>query len=107
MDEDGFLFIKGRKKNIIITRGISVSPEEVEQEILGCPDISEAYVTGSSDERLGESIVAYVVARQDAQPSQSQLKEFLRDRLDPVKIPSHIEFVSSLRRNHNQKLIRG
>jgi len=107
LDEDGFLFIRGRKKNIIITRGISVSPEEVEQEILGCPDISEAYVTGVSDERLGELIVAYVVAREDAQPNQGRLKEFLRDRLDPVKIPSRIEFVSRLQRNHNQKLVRG
>ena len=107
LDEDGFLFIRGRKKNIIITRGISVSPEEVEQEILGYPDVNEAYVAGYNDERLGESIVAYVVPRSNSMLSQGNLKDFLRHRLDPAKIPSRIEFVSELRRNHNQKLIRG
>ena len=107
LDEDGYLFIRGRKKNIIITRGINVSPEEVEQEILGCPGISEVYVAGYDDERLGESIVAYVVPANDVQPSQGNVKEFLRHRLDSAKIPSRIEFVSKLKRNHNQKLIRG
>ena len=107
LDEDQFLFIKGRKKNIIITRGISVSPEEVEQEILESPEISEAYVTGASDERLGESIVAYVVASENSVPDHHQLKNFLRNRLDPVKIPGRIEFVPKLERNHNHKLIRG
>ena len=107
LDEDGFLFIRGRKKNIIITRGISVSPEEVEQELLGYPDVTDAYVAGYSDERLGESIIAYVVPRKDTAPNQGNLKDFLRHRLDPAKIPSRIEFVSKLRRNQNQKLIRG
>jgi len=106
-DEDGFLYIRGRKKNIIITRGISVSPEEVEQEILGYPDVSEAYVAGCNDDRLGESIVAYVVPRAETQPDQGSLKEYLRHRLDPAKIPSRIEFVAQLQRNHNMKLIRG
>jgi len=106
-DQDGYLYIRGRKKNIIITRGISVSPEEVEQEILGFPNIREAYVAGRDDERLGETIVAYVVPQEKTTPDQGQLKEYLRHRLDPAKIPSHIEFVSHLRRNHNMKLIRG
>ncbi len=106
-DEDGFLYIRGRKKNIIITRGISVSPEEVEQELMGCPDICEAYVAGCHDERLGESIVAYVVPRGKTKPDQGRLKEYLRHRLDPAKIPARIEFVSHLQRNHNMKLIRG
>ena len=107
LDKDGFLFIHGRKKNIIITRGISVSPEEVEQEILGYPDVTEAYVAGYSDERLGESIVAYVVPRNNSMLSQGNLKDYLRHHLDPAKIPRRIEFVSQLQRNHNQKLIRG
>ena len=106
-DEDGYLYIRGRKKNIIITRGISVSPEEVEQELLGYPDVRDAYVAGCNDDRLGETIVAYVVPREEATPDQGRLKEYLRNRLDPAKIPSRIEFVSQLRRNHNMKLIRG
>ena len=105
-DGDGFLFIKGRKKNIIITRGINVSPEEVEQEILGHPEILEAYVSGHSDAMLGESIVAYLVPRENTQPGERRIKEFLRTRLDPVKIPNRFEFVPELKRNHNQKLIR-
>ena len=107
LDEDQFLYIRGRRKNIIITRGISVSPEEVEQELVGYPDIMEAYVAGYSDEQLGESIVAYVVARNNSIPDQGHLKEFLRSRLNAAKVPSRIEFVEKLQRNHNQKLIRG
>lgn len=106
MDEDGFVFIKGRKKNIIITRGITVSPEEVEQEILGNPGVHEVFVAGKSDDRVGEAIVAYVVPREGAELSEEFLKTFLRDRLDPVKIPSRIEFVTQLKRNYNHKLIR-
>lgn len=106
LDEDGFVSIRGRKKNIIITRGICVSPEEVEQEIMGSPGVHEAYVASRQDERVGESIVAYVVAREGFQLSEEHLKSFLRGRLDPVKIPSRIEFVPKLQRNFNQKLVR-
>ena len=69
--------------------------------------MSEAYVAGCNDDRLGESIVAYIVPRKDVQPDQGRLKDYLRHRLDPAKIPSRIEFVTQLRRNHNMKLIRG
>jgi long-chain acyl-CoA synthetase len=107
LDEEGFLFIKGRKKNTIITRGISVCAEEVEQEILENPGVRDACVAGVRNERVGESIVAYVVLHQGARPSEAQLKSFLRRRLEPLKVPSRIVFVSELQRNSNHKLVRG
>lgn len=106
VDDQGLLYVRGRKKNIVITKGINVCPEEVEQEIMACPDVRDACVSGVHDEELGESLVAHVVPTETARLSEAQLKAFLRERLEPAKVPGRIVFVGRLPRNHAFKLVR-
>ena len=66
-DEDGFLFIVDRKKDLIIRGGYNVYPREIEEVLYGHPDVSEAAVIGKPDARLGEEVVAVVVGRAGAE----------------------------------------
>lgn len=90
LDEEGFLYIVDRKKDIIIRGGENISCQEVEDAIYSHPAIAEASVFGVEDERFGE-VPALVYHPKDGQPlSQQELVEFLSDKLAAFKIPSHI-----------------
>ncbi|MFL6274594.1 MAG: class I adenylate-forming enzyme family protein [Blastocatellia bacterium] len=106
LDEDGFLFVKGRKKNVIVSRGISICPEEIEQALLEHEAVTDAFVAGTSDDLLSERVVAYVVLREGGYATERQLQQFLGKRLERPKLPSQIFFVPELERNFNHKLIR-
>jgi long-chain acyl-CoA synthetase len=106
LDEDGFLFVKGRKKNVIVSRGISISPEEIEQALLEHEAVAGAFVAGTSDDLLSERVVAYVLLREGGCVTEGQLRQFLGKRLERPKLPSRIFFVSELKHNIHHKLIR-
>ena len=91
LDEDGYLFIVDRKKDIIIRGGENISAQEVEAAIYGHPAISEAAVFGIADERLGEVPAAIVYAEKDA-PGADELTAFLAERLAQFKLPARILF---------------
>ena len=90
LDEDGYLFIVDRKKEIIIRGGENISAAEVEAECYACPDVAEIAVFGVSDERLGEVPVAVVHARNGL--SEDALRSFLEPRLARFKIPARFIF---------------
>jgi len=92
LDEDGFLYIVDRIKEIIIRGGENISCIEVEGGIYGHPDVEEAAVFGLPDERLGEIVGAAVVLRPGCSMSEMTMKEYLSDHLAAFKIPAHIWF---------------
>jgi len=92
LDEDGYLFIVDRKKDIIIRGGENISPVEVEAAIYTHEGVTEASVFGAPDERLGEVVVAVVLPADDAELSEEDLRRFLEPRLAAFKIPARFIF---------------
>jgi acyl-CoA synthetase (AMP-forming)/AMP-acid ligase II len=92
LDEDGYLFIVDRKKEIIIRGGENISAAEVEAEIYACEAIAEACVFGKTDERLGEVPCAILHLQEGAAISESELRSFLETRMARFKIPEEIMF---------------
>ena len=88
LDEEGYLFIVDRKKEIIIRGGENISAAEVEAECYACPAVAEAAVFGAPDERLGEVPVAVVHA--NASLSEEDLRQFLEERIARFKVPQRI-----------------
>jgi acyl-CoA synthetase (AMP-forming)/AMP-acid ligase II len=88
LDEDGYLFIVDRKKDIIIRGGENISAAEIEAECYACPDVAEAAVFGAPDERLGEVAVAVVHTRNAL--SEDELRRFLEGRIARFKVPQRI-----------------
>jgi len=94
LDEDGYLFIVDRKKEIIIRGGENISAAEVEAECYACTDVAEVSVFGAADERLGEVPIAIVFPREGAEMSEDILRRFLEGRIARFKVPDRI-FVST------------
>jgi long-chain acyl-CoA synthetase len=92
LDEEGFLFIEDRLKDMILRGGDNVYCAEVESVLFDHPAVWEAAVCGLPDERLGESVAAVVVLRHDAYLTEEQLITFLSTRLAPYKIPTRVVF---------------
>jgi acyl-CoA synthetase (AMP-forming)/AMP-acid ligase II len=90
LDDDGRLFIADRIKNMIISGGENVYAAEVERVLNECPGVAESLVFGLPDERLGERVVAAVVARDGALPGEDELRRLLRQRLAGYKVPKQI-----------------
>jgi acyl-CoA synthetase (AMP-forming)/AMP-acid ligase II len=94
LDEDGYLFIVDRKKEIIIRGGENISAAEVEAEIYACEAVAEACVFGKADERLGEVPCAVLHLQDGADISERELRSFLEGRLARFKVPAEIMFSS-------------
>jgi len=106
MDEDGYFYITGRKKDIIIRGGENVSPVEVEGVILQHPAVAEAGVIGIPDAVYGEEIKAFVVMKPDKRTNEDELIAFCKDRLPTFKLPKSVQFVKSLPKNILGKVLR-
>lgn len=104
-DREGFLYVDGRKDNLILCRGVSICPEEIEEVILQHPAVADAVATGVPDELTFQRVIAHVVVRPAWTLSESQLLSFLAVRLDSVKCPSQVRFVPELVRNEGHKLM--
>jgi long-chain acyl-CoA synthetase len=105
MDEDGYMFIVDRKKDMILVGGYNVYPREVEEVLYKHPAIVEAAVVGSPDEEHGE-VVKAVIVRSNPQLAESEIIQYCQDKLAKYKIPKRIEFVSALPKNSTGKIIR-
>ena len=92
MDEDGYCNIVGRIKDMVIRGGENVYPREVEEFLYTHPDISDVSVVGVPDDRFGEELCAFVVARSGASPSEDEIREFCRGRLAHYKVPRYVVF---------------
>lgn len=94
IDEDGFIFIVDRAKDMVLRGGENVYCTEVEAAIYNHPSIAEAAVFGIPDERLGEEVAAVLVLRDGMTLTEDELKSFLKERIATYKIPSKIWFRS-------------
>jgi acyl-CoA synthetase (AMP-forming)/AMP-acid ligase II len=107
LDDDGYLYLAGRRGDMIIRGGENVYPQEVENRLLEHPRVAEAAVVGVPDRLLGEVIKAFVVPADPADPPASEeLRAFTRAALAGFKVPALWEFVPSLPRNATGKLLR-
>lgn len=105
-DEDGFLFIVGRKKELIIRGGYNVYPKEIEDVLYAHPAIAEAAVVGVPDARLGEEVMAVVTLRPGGSLTAPDLVAYCRERLAAYKYPRVVEFRDALPRNALGKVVK-
>jgi long-chain acyl-CoA synthetase len=96
LDEEGFLFIVDRKKDLINRGGEKVSPREVEDVLYSHPAVAAAAVVGVPHERLGEEVKAYLALKPGAPATEEELIAFARQRMAPHKYPRSIELRPSL-----------
>ena len=96
IDADGYLFIRDRKKDMLLVSGYNVYPREVEEVLYLHPGVREAAVIGAPDERRGSLVKAFVAFREGAQVDASELDTFCRTRLAAYKVPRAYEFVAAL-----------
>ncbi|HYM61327.1 MAG TPA: AMP-binding protein [Thermoanaerobaculia bacterium] len=107
LDEEGYLFIVDRKKDLIKTSGFQVWPREIEEVLASHPAVAEAGAAGMPDERKGEVVYAWIVLRSDAADVDAEtLRTFCKDKLAPYKVPAHIEFRKDLPKTMVGKVLR-
>ncbi|MHB8917573.1 MAG: AMP-binding enzyme [Desulfocucumaceae bacterium] len=105
-DGEGYFYIAGRKKELIITAGFNVYPREVEEALAAHPSVLEAAVIGISHPLKGEVVKAYVVPEEGQTPDKNELARFLRDRLANYKIPEEFIFTTDLPRGTGGKILK-
>ena len=106
-DEDGFFYVAGRRKDMIISGGVNVYPAEIEAALLLHPGVADAAVVGVPDERWGEASVAFVLPLPEADPTPDELAAHLAERLARFKVPKHIRLVDELPRTPYGKVVKG
>jgi long-chain acyl-CoA synthetase len=104
MDKDGFIFVVGRKREIIKAAGHRVSAKEIEERILAHEAVAEAAVFGVPDEILGEAIQAVVVLRPGCQADDKQIQGWCQKGLAQFKVPRAVTFVESLPKHQSGKV---
>jgi fatty-acyl-CoA synthase len=92
MDDDGYLNIVGRSKDMVIRGGENVYPREIEEFLYTHPDVADVQVIGVPDDRYGEELCAWVIARPDAHLDEDAVRDFCRGRLARFKVPRYIIF---------------
>jgi long-chain acyl-CoA synthetase len=104
LDDEGFLRLLDRSKDLIISGGSNIYPREVEEALLLHPAVSEASVVGRRDDEWGESVVAYVALRAPASPAE--LDAHCRQHIARFKRPKIYRFVDALPKNHYGKVLK-
>jgi len=105
-DEDGFLFIVDRKKDMIIAGGFNIYPREVDEVLYRHPKVQDAVTVGIPDAYRGETVKAFVVPREGETISPEEIIAFCREKMAPYKIPREIEFMTALPQSPAGKILR-
>jgi long-chain acyl-CoA synthetase len=106
LDEDGYLFIVDRKKDLIKTSGYQVWPREIEEAVAAHPAVAEVGVAGVPDQAKGEVAKAWVVLRPGSAATAEELRAWCRERLAPYKVPAQVEFRDELPKTTVGKVLR-
>jgi long-chain acyl-CoA synthetase len=107
MDDEDFLFIVDRKKDLIISKGINIYPREIEEVIDVFDGVGASAVIGIVDEKSGEVPIAYVELEEDVESvDEHALKKYLREHLANYKVPKHIHFINELPKNATGKVLK-
>jgi long-chain acyl-CoA synthetase len=105
MDEDGFVYIEDRKKDMILVSGFNVYPNEIESVVAAHPGVLEVAAVAQADERSGE-VVALFVVRKDASVTEQQIIDYSREQLTGYKVPRHVYFREDLPKTNVGKILR-
>ena len=106
LDDDGFLTLKDRSKDLIISGGSNIYPREVEEVLLHAPGVAEVAVVGAPDAEWGEVVVAFVVPQPGAALEAAALDAFCLDHIARFKRPKRYEIVDALPKNHYGKVLK-
>lgn len=106
MDEDGYLYVVDRKKDLVIRGGFNIFPRDVEEVIAKHDAVSEVAVIGLPDERMGEEIVACVVLKPGVKATEEEIISFSQQQLAKYKTPKQVFFVEQLPRNGVGKILK-
>jgi long-chain acyl-CoA synthetase len=106
LDEDGWLFVVDRKKDMIIKGGENIFPAEIENILYEHDDIAEAAVIGVPDDVYGEEVVAYVVASEGKELTEPQVIEHVKASVSKFKAPKHVYFLDALPKSGVGKILR-
>ena len=105
-DEDGFLFIHDRVKDMIISGAENIYPAEVENALMSHPQILDAAVVGIPDEKWGETVLGFVILAEDASISEDEIIAYSREKIAGFKCPKTIKFINEIPRNPTGKVLR-
>lgn len=106
LDEDGYLYVADRIKDMIVSGGENIYPAEVESVMFGHPDVSEVAVIGVPHEIWGEAVKAFVVLEEGRPLDEAALLSWTRERIAPYKVPKSVEAVAALPKNPAGKLLK-
>ncbi len=106
IDEDGYVTIVDRKKDMVISGGVNIYPREIELVLLEHPQVADVAVIGVPHDIYGETVMAIIVPAPDQRPEAEELREFCRGQLADFKIPRKWEFVDMLPRNPMGKVLK-
>ncbi len=105
-DEDGYFFIIGRSKELIIKAGVNIAPKQIDEVLEAHPAVLEAAAVGAPDRHVGEDVIAFAVLRQDMACSERDLLSFCAQRLGDFKTPTRIHLVPDLPKGPSGKVQR-
>jgi len=105
-DEEGYLYIVDRKKDMVVVAGLNVYPREVEEVIYQHPKVKEAAVIGVTDTLRGEYVKAVLVLKEGETSSQKEILSFLKEKLASYKLPRSVEFAEELPKNSAGKILK-
>jgi len=106
LDAEGFLTLKDRAKDLIISGGNNIYPREIEEVLVSHPDVAEVSVIGRTDREWGESVVAYVVPARGRQPDPAALDRYCLERIARYKRPRYYRFIEQLPKNNYGKVLK-
>ena len=106
LDDEGYLYIVDRKKDMIISGGVNVFPREIEEVLATHPDIKECAVIGLEDDYWGETVFAILVTNNNKNISDVELKSFCKEKLAKYKLPKKYSYLEHLPRNAGGKILK-
>lgn len=106
IDEEGYIYIVDRKKDLIIAGGLNVYPREVEEVLYQYPKVKEVAVIGIDDKLRGEQVKAFIVLKDGKECTSKEISNYMKEHLAGYKIPRKIEFISELPKNGSGKILK-
>ena len=106
IDDEGYLYIVGRTKDMIISKGQNIYPAEIENTIREHPEVVDVAVVGVPDTEAGEAVCAVVIRSEASDLTESGLVEFVKERIASYKKPRHVIFTSSIARSPSGKVLK-